>query len=128
MKVQPLKQEDVRNADIVVVGRIANYRLVSDGNFGKHARFDILIDEVLKGPAQSRLTVAWQRSTFGEPDTMAWGTYLIALNYWQPRQERSASGAGDSSLVVLNPVCTTGFLLPATSDEAVAIKRLLSRK
>jgi hypothetical protein len=97
--------EDVRFADVVVVGRVSNYRIVRDDAFRRrmlasphlsedmrrmyedpresllpdYARFDIQVDEVLVGPSPTTLSVTWDNSTFDEPDRMAAGPYLIAL-------------------------------------------------
>ncbi|MBV9931921.1 MAG: hypothetical protein JO013_13390 [Alphaproteobacteria bacterium] len=97
--------DDVRFADVVVVGRVANYRIIRDQAFrdrmlaspklpadmrkfyqdprGKllpdYARFDVRVDEVLAGRAGRTLSVTWDNSTFSEPDTMPAGPYLIAL-------------------------------------------------
>ena len=102
--VQP-QLEDVIHADVVVVGRISNYRIVRDEAFRRrmlalprlpadmrrmyedprqglmsdHARFDIRVDEVLVGRVPGRLSVTWDNSTFAEPDRMPAGPYLIAL-------------------------------------------------
>ena len=100
----PLKLDDVRYADQVVVGRISHYRIVRDMQFrhkmladptlsaderkfysgsagliSDYARFDIDVDEVLVGRAPHRMTVTWDASTFAEPDTMPAGPFLIAL-------------------------------------------------
>lgn len=104
----PLELGDVRFADLVVVGRIANYRVVADpvarrehrewlADYNKkypenqvefdeteefmsdYAQFDVLIDEVLLGEARGRLRATWDNSTFEEPESMAPGPYLIAL-------------------------------------------------
>jgi hypothetical protein len=96
--------EDVRYADLVVVGRITGYRIVRDEAFRQrmlsnpkltpdmrelykgpgsllpdYARFDIEVQEVLVGQAPRRLSVTWDNSTFGEPKTLPPGPYLIAL-------------------------------------------------
>ena len=44
-----------------------------------YARFDVQVKEVLVGRAPNRLSVTWDNSTFGEPEQMAAGPYLIAL-------------------------------------------------
>ena len=103
----PTELSDVKYADIVVVGRIANYKIVldqkwreadrkqffasgkwlnpfeyfkqNDGYITDYARFDILVDQVLVGKATKKLTVTWDASTFAEPDKMPPGPYLIAL-------------------------------------------------
>lgn len=100
----PLHIEDVRHADVVVVGRITDYRLVLDPvvrarrkadvarnpevwkRFGDqtrflpdHARFRIEVEEVLYGEAPDMLVATWDNSTFAEPDSLAPGPYVIAL-------------------------------------------------
>lgn len=101
----PINISDVKFADVVVVGRIANYHITRDDIFRRkrlasstlsssmrrmysdpkqilmsdYARFDVLVDEVLTGRAAKRITVTWDNSTFGEPRTMASGPFLIAL-------------------------------------------------
>jgi len=108
MSDAPLDLRDVRFADTVVVGRIANYRIVPDPVFRRehrewlaeynkkypenqvefdeterfmsdYARFDVLIDEVLLGEAGASIVVTWDNSTFEEPESMSPGPYLIAL-------------------------------------------------
>ena len=98
------KLEDVRYADLVVVGRVSRYRVIRDEAFRRkmlqnprlspeerklykgrgslmsdYARFEIEVSEVLVGRAPRRLTVTWDNATYGEPATMAPGPYLIAL-------------------------------------------------
>jgi hypothetical protein len=105
MYVQPTL-EDIRFADLVVVGRVSDYRIIRDEEFRRrmlatphlsvdlrrryedprqglisdYARFDVQVEEVLVGRATSRLlSVTWDNSTFAEPDRMGPGPYLIAL-------------------------------------------------
>ena len=107
MMSAPLVLEDVFYADVVVVGRIANYRIVRDpiirqerraalseaiakhpellrmveegGYMSDYARFDLLVDEVLSGQAGASIAVTWDNSTFGIPESMPAGPVLIAL-------------------------------------------------
>ena len=97
--------EDVKYADVVLVGRISNYRIVRDleqrqrmlrlpnlsaemrkmyedptkSLLWDHARFDVQVDQVLFGKVPRRLSVTWDNSTFGEPGQMPAGPFLIAL-------------------------------------------------
>lgn len=97
--------EDVSYADQVVIGRIANYRIIRDQAFRDrmiasphlsddsediyrdpegsllpdYARFEIEVEKVLVGDPRRTLSVTWDNSTFGEHKTMAPGPYLIAL-------------------------------------------------
>ncbi|HTU12291.1 MAG TPA: hypothetical protein VMG08_15475 [Allosphingosinicella sp.] len=99
---------DIRHADVVVLGRILNYRIVEDQQTRQdrrvleanwpglsleeqqrrarqtsflpdYARFDIAVEDVLVGTAGRVLTVSWDNSTFGEPRSMPAGRYLVAL-------------------------------------------------
>lgn len=104
----PLDLNDVRYADVVVMGRIANYRIVLDQQarqerkkmlarsphmapelrnslqnqatfLSDYARFDVVVDRVLTGVAPKIVTVTWNNSTFAEPQAMSPGQYLVAL-------------------------------------------------
>ena len=126
--------EDVHQyASIVVVGRIENYRIVPN-RYGDYARFDIRVDKVLKGSPPKTLTVTWDASTFGNPKTMPAGQYVIALrdpaSKAPPLRGPSATifpAPEPGRLTVLNPPCTTGFIFPSASPEAVEIGRILKR-
>lgn len=101
-----LDLNDVKYADVVLVGRVSNYRIVRDVEFRRkmlanpklspdmrklyestssllsdYARFDIQVDQVLAGKAPTRLSVTWHNSTFREPEKMATGPFLIALRW-----------------------------------------------
>lgn len=136
----PQKLEDVRYADVVVVGRIANYRIIRDEAFRRrmlrlpnlpadlrktyqdpkkglltdYARFDITVEEVLAGRAPPRLSATWDNSTFPEPDRMKPGRYLIAL-----RRPSSASPPlrGPSATIMPNrePKALTLLQAPCSS-------------
>lgn len=123
---QPLIPEDVKDADVVVIGRISNYGFVRNEEFGRHARFNVHVDEVLKGTPAQKLTVEWKRWMFGEPDVMAPGSYLFALYYSEPKKAGGTpSGSKTPLMMVLNPMCTDGFLFPVTSAEAAKVRRIL---
>ena len=97
--------DDVKFADVVLVGRISNYSIVRDNAqrqrmlslpnlrpdmrklyqdpkqtlIWDYARFDVQVDEVLFGKAPRRLSVTWDNSTFEEPSELSSGPFLIAL-------------------------------------------------
>ena len=150
---------DVEYADVVVVGRIANYELVldpvarqrhadllaspellpktreiledQDRFLTDYARFDILVDEVLRGTTSQKQTVTWDNSTFGEPDAMQAGSFLIALR--DPHSPspplRGPSGilrdAVPGSLTVLQAPCSRAFIFESTSEEAGLVRQIL---
>src|SRR4051794_38597180 len=77
----PLDLHDLTYADVVVIGRITGYRIVSPraagrrghaplGPISDYARFDVLVDEILKGAPTKRIRVSWDNSTFAEPARM----------------------------------------------------------
>jgi hypothetical protein len=137
----PQKLEDIRYADVVVVGRIANYRIIRDEAFRKwmlkspnlspdllkmyrdpkkslmtdYAHFDINVEEVLFGRAPARLSATWDNSTFPEPLQMKPGRYLIAL-----RRPNAASPPlrGPSATITPNPDAKTLTLLQAPCASA----------
>jgi hypothetical protein len=162
MGVAPLAAEDIKDADVVVIGRIANYTIVLDqemrarmkaiaddpdtppeqraffaadrGFLGDYARFDILVDEILVGRAQATLTVAWDNSTYSEPESMPPGPFLIALR--DPgSHELGSQGSGitigpnpePGLLTILQWPCSEAFILAVDSAEARASLAILGR-
>ena len=154
----PLNIEDVRFADVVVVGRIANYRIVRDHEFRRkmlasphmrpedrkhygpttslmpdYARFEIVVDEVLAGTAPKRIVATWDNSTFGVPETMAPGPYLIALrrptSRIPPLRGPSATiwaNREPGLLTMLQAPCSIPFKFPSNSDHALTIRRMMA--
>ncbi len=151
----PLQLDDIKYADVVVIGRVSNYRIVRDLEFRRkklanpnlpsslrqlyegpsgiisdNAHFDIQVDEVLIGTAPARLSVIWDNSTFGEPDKMAAGPYLIAL-LKLPLRDPSATALPDPepvSLTVLQAPCSIPFILDSSSDVAHKVRLILGAK
>jgi hypothetical protein len=150
--------EDVRFADVVVVGRVVNYRIVRDEAFRRkmlssphlsadmrkiyadpkqgllsdYARFDIQVEEVLVGRAPKKLSVTWDNSTFGEPDRMAAGPYLIALHRPNspipPLRGPSATifpSPDPRTLTLLQAPCSSAFIYEVGSQEADSIRKIL---
>lgn len=103
-----LDPRDVGYANLVVVGRVSNYRMVLDPVARRerkellakssdlspamrkmlaeqtefvtdYARFDVTVDEALVGEPPKTLSVTWDNSTFDEPEAMPPGPFLIAL-------------------------------------------------
>ena len=160
MMSAPIVLKDVRYADVVLVGRIANYRIVRDEEFRRkmlsspnltagmrsfyesgqsllsdYAGFDIEVDEVLVGTASNRVAATWDNSTFGEPEGMPAGPFLIALrrpsSAMPPLRGPSATivpNREPQSLTVLQAPCSDPFIFEAGSDEARKIRRILNRR
>ena len=113
---------DVEYADMVVVGRIGNYRIVPGpaareerrrwlaespvmpadersrlerraSFIGDQARFEIAVDEVLLGNAADSIAVTSETSLFGEPGTMPAGRVLVALRDGRTRPLRRLRSA-----------------------------------
>lgn len=156
----PLELSDVRYAEIVVVGRIADYRIVRDekkraeliarlrpddpwrkaveggaGILSDYARFNVVVDEVLKGRAPGTISVAWDNSTFNEPATMPAGRFLVAL---RDPTAKAPPLRGPSAYIAANPApslptvlqaqCARPFLFAVSSREAADVRRLLTSK
>ena len=114
---QTIALEDVRKANVVLVGRISNYRIISVS----YARFVIQVDEVLVGRVPQRLSIHWNNSTFEVPIDLRSGPFLIAL---QGPSTNSDYELG--SFKLLQAHCSDPFLFDSTSDEAVAVRRILT--
>lgn len=147
---------DVQYSDVVVIGKIANYKIVLDpvarqsykksfgnspdlakrltGSFiSDYARFDISVDEVLRGKASKTLNVTWDNSTFGEPQDMSPGPFLIALRQANspipPLRGPSATylpNPDPSVLTVLQAPCAPPLIFESQSMETGLIRRVLS--
>jgi hypothetical protein len=143
----PLEPEDVGFANTVLVGRVENYRIIQHDPSGKtpdkvvrsanllwdYAQFDVVVEEVIAGKAPRRLTVTWDNSTFGEPDTLAPGPYLIALR--DPTSPipplRGPSGtifpAPRQDLpTLLQAPCSSPFLLPVADKDASTVRAIVA--
>jgi hypothetical protein len=153
--------EDVRFADVVVVGRLVNYRIVRDQAFRRrmlasphlpadmrkiyedpkqgllpdYARFEIHVDEVLVGRAPRVLSVTWDNSTFGEPDHMAPGPYLVALRRPSspspPLRGPSATvfaSPDPKALTLLQAPCSSAFIYEIGSPQARSVRAILDRR
>jgi hypothetical protein len=153
--------EDVRFADVVVIGRVVNYRIVRDEAFRRrmlgsphltadmrriyedpkegllpdYARFEVQVEEVLVGRAPRKLSVTWDNSTFGEPDHMAAGPYLIALR--RPASPvpplRGPSGTifpspDPKALTLLQAPCSSAFIFGLGSQEARSVRKILDSR
>lgn len=154
----PIVLADVKFAELVVVGRIAHYEIVRDNEFRRkmlanpklppadrkfytgrnqlmvdYARFDVLVDEVVFGRAAKRFRVTWYNSTFGTPEKMPAGPFLIALSRpgakQPPLRGPSATiqaNAEPGTLTMLQAPCSSPFLFESNSDQARAVRKILN--
>ncbi|HEY0324762.1 MAG TPA: hypothetical protein VGC46_02135 [Allosphingosinicella sp.] len=134
--------DDVRYADTVVVGRIANYSVIARekdeflGPIFEYARFDIMVEEVLKGRAPPVLTATWDNSTFPEPGKIGPPVkYLIALQSPEsasvlPLRGPSATVMGlpqPDLPIVLQAPCSEPFIFERGSKDAAGVRRILAQ-
>lgn len=155
------KLTDVTYADVVVVGRIENYRIIRDRAFRRRmlsaphltsemrkfyrdpntslmsdvARFEIRVEELLRGRRSGKLSVSWQNSTFGLPSAMGSGSYLIALRRpnspHPPLRGPSATVVANpdrQTLTVLQAPCAGAFILKAESRQAEVTRKILKTR
>lgn len=156
-----LELDDIKYASVVVIGRIVDYEIVLDQAVRKkwkemlersadksteswrldseqkrflsdYARFKVLVDKVLVGQPPNVISVTWNNSTFGEPEKMKEGPYLIGLrepgSKSPPLRGPSATilpSPEPKSLTVLQAPCAPAFILEATSAEAKKIREML---
>jgi hypothetical protein len=146
-----LELKYVKYADLVVAGRIANYKIVLDQearrerrkmlarspnmspelrkalegqtNFlSDYARFDVIVDRVLFGIAPKAISVTWDNSTFSEPTAIAPGRYLVALR--NPSATELPNGE-PGTLTVLQAPCAPAFIFGSDSAQATALRKVL---
>lgn len=123
-----LNLPDIKNADLVVVGRITEYEVIRDK--GYYARFTVRVEEVLIGDVRQTFTVRWDNSTFGVPNDMDRGPLLIALR--APSTETSASATMPQNprqnpdiMTVFQAPCSPAFIFEISSDEARITRDIL---
>ncbi len=126
----PLDLDDIKYADVVMIGTIKDYRLVLDRPF---ARFEFVPDNVLKGEVGREVAVAWANSTFVLPKTMPSGAYLIALKGAHPQlppMPRSSPAflpnPEPALFTVLQAPCASAFMFEVGSKEAELVKQKLA--
>lgn len=154
----PLDLSDIRSADVVVIGRISNYEHVLDpvirkqhkadleklpddakreleridGFITDYVRFRVSIDKVLFGSPPKEFVMTWDNSTFGEPETMEPGSYLIAA--WMASSNRLPLRGASATvfpnrepdkMTLLQAPCSEGFLFPVGSKNADAVLQIL---
>ncbi len=109
MMSEKIQLDDIKYADVILVGRISKYEIVPNEEFRQrmlanpklspemrehykagngipsdYARLDLQVEEVLAGEPRigslpNSLSVTWYNSTFAHPKTMTAGPFLIAL-------------------------------------------------
>jgi hypothetical protein len=89
-----------------------------------YARFSVLVDEVLVGKPQKVLQVTWVNSTFGEPEKLEEGPFLIALR--EPGTKMPPLRGPSATIrptpephlfTMLQAPCAPPFMLKAASAE-----------
>lgn len=108
-----LNLPDVKNADVAVIGRISDYKVI--GENGHYAQFSIQVDEILVGNVGKNLVVRWYNSTFALPEKMNEGPFLIALRAVSP-----------DMMTVLQAPCSSPFIFEIASDEARIARGILA--
>ncbi|WP_296817583.1 hypothetical protein [Brevundimonas sp.] len=131
----PTVLEDVRLADVVVVGRVTEYSIIRplrSARLPRYARIELQVDEVLVGDAPETLTMTWVNSTFGIPEAIGEGPFLIALRAptsdAPPLRGPSATifpTPEPELLTILQAPCAQPFLFDASSEESEVVRLLL---
>ncbi len=133
MVMQDINLAQIRQADVVMIGRISNYAIVH-GASSYYAQFDVLAEGVVVGEAPETLTVIWENSTFQLPDGMPSGPFLIALRDLRPAIAAFKASGGTlppgpepAPFLVLQAPCSDPFMFESGSDEAREALELLQR-
>jgi len=135
--VGTLNLDNVRYADIVVVGRLSNYRVhleQRDSGTWRIGMVDLRIEQVLKGEAPESISVAIDDRGRGLSPRLTDGPQLVAIRIadsGSPRGPRSVWGQiipiteVVSRFSVMEEPCEGPFILDAGSDDAITVVRSL---
>jgi hypothetical protein len=126
-------------ADVVVVGKIQNYRKVATYQTNSktneryeidHASFDIVIQETLRGNAGSRISVVWRNEGRLSPESLADGSKLIALiapDSPGPDPSEDVLPRVESDLMsVIEPICHRSFLVDVPSRDEQRVREIMA--
>ena len=157
----PFDINDVKKADIVVLGRIKNYEIVQDQKARKrrtellagdttmspesrkvmeeqkyfqtdYARFEIHVDEAIKGSPPKVIGLTWNNS--GKPKPGKSDVLLFALKSYEPRapspelSSKTGSMAGQRIYSILGHPCSGAFILEPAKENISSVRAALSGK
>ncbi len=143
-----MELKDIFSADAVVTGQVSDYEIVEVGDRGPladYARITFRVDDVIAGDLTGRmggnnlLTITWDNSTFGEPETLGEGDgynrfprLLIALRDPASPGLPLRSGSGvilpspePEQLTVLQAPCSSAFIFRAGDPYGVMLQQVL---
>lgn len=112
--------KDLEPADVIVLGRIQNYKVVRERY--PYARFDVVVDQVVKGAPRQKLTVVWGPGSFEPPERMTKGEYFVAL---RKPNARTSTYAKDASWEVVAEICGQSYMFPVDSWQAERVRRFV---
>lgn len=118
---------EVKQADLVVIGKITEYQVIRHEGVGSYSRFVIQVEQVIVGKASDRLPVTWENSTFGQPEKIAEGQYLIALHAGSTGNYITGSPHREPNVMsVLQEPCSRALMFEVSSNEARITRDILA--
>jgi hypothetical protein len=132
-----LQFNNIRQSDVVVVGKLIDYRVVSprqDFPIADYAILTIQTERMLKGKRKRIIKFSWDNSTFNEPESMRLGTRVIVAGVaplgLQPPMREGASATvfpaprRDIPRVLQAP-CTAPFIFGHSAQFEDSLVRIL---
>jgi hypothetical protein len=119
----PFALEDIRRADAVFSGRLANYARIETGPPAVPVSYGVLtvdVEEVMKGRVPRRVELAWFNSTFGIPGERQTDVPLLIAAI---RVEDDLPGP---VWRVLQMPCAPAFTLDDTPQNRADVRKALS--
>lgn len=118
---------EVKQADVVVIGKITEYQVIRHEGVASYSRFIVQVDQEIVGKVSDRFPVTWQNSTFGQPEKMAEGPYLIALNAGSTDNYITGSPHREPNVMsVLQEPCSRALMFEVSSHEARITQDILA--
>ena len=119
--------DEVKQADVVVIGKITEYQVIRHEGVGSYSRFIVQVDQVIVGKVGDRFPATWENSTFGQPDEMAEGPYLIALHSGSTDNYITGSPHREPNVMsVLQEPCSRALMFEISSNEARITRDILA--
>ncbi len=118
---------EVKQADVIVIGKITEYQVIRHEGAVSYSRFIVQVDQAIVGTASDRFPVTWENSTFGQPEKMAEGPYLIALHAGSTGDYITGSPHREPNVMsVLQEPCSRAMMFEVSSNEARITQDILA--
>lgn len=134
--IAPFVMEDMRQADVVFIGKPVAYERISPDEpdtLSDYGLLTVRVEQVLKGSASGDVVLYWWNSSFGVPETFETSDRVLiaAINSSSngpPLRGPSATvlpTRRPDLLQILQAPCSQPFILPVSPDDDLLFQALM---